>query len=289
MNRSQVNQGSYILLQNSISDSNSNAYKLTGFNLEAKPPIQLKLEQVSYTEKLTVQAKHKLPEYPILQDISFEVCEGSRIAIVGPTGAGKSYLLRLLNRLCEPTNGKIYFENREYRQIAAQSLRQSVILVSQEPKLLGMSVREALAYPLVLRNLPSAQIQQRLSYWTEQLHIPDDWLGRTETQLSTGERQIVNLTRGLVIEPKILLLDEPTSSLDNGTASQVIEVLNKLYEKHRTTILMVNHQLNVVQQFCTGLLYLQQGRLITNQTASQINWNNLQQSLKAKADDDFEF
>lgn len=255
-----------------------------------KPQIQLKLEQVSYTEKLTAQAKHKLPEYPILQDISFEVYEGDRIAILGPTGAGKSYLLRLLNRLCEATNGKIYFDNREYRQIAVKELRQSVILVSQEPKLLGMSVREALAYPLILRNLPKPQIQQRLSYWMEQLHIPDDWLGRTETQLSNGQRQLVNLARGLVIQPKILLLDEPTSNLDSSSAERIIEMLNQLYEKHQTTILMVNHQLNLAQMFCTRLFYLQQGRLIKNQTASQINWNHLQQTLKqAQADDDFEF
>ncbi len=258
--------------------------------METKPKILLLLEQVSYTERLTAQTKHKLPEYPILQDISFEVFEGDRIAIVGPTGAGKSYLLRLLNRLCEPTNGKIYFDNRDYRQIAARSLRESVILVSQEPKLLGMSVREALAYPLILRNLPKPQIQQRLSYWMQQLHIPEEWLTRTEAQLSTGQKQLVNLTRGLVIQPKILLLDEPTSNLDLGTASRITEVLNQLYEKHQTTILMVNHQLNIAQMFCTRLLYLQQGRLITNQPASQINWNNLQETLKqAEADDDFEF
>ncbi|MEO1558776.1 MAG: methionine ABC transporter ATP-binding protein, partial [Cyanobacteria bacterium J06632_19] len=71
---------------------------------------------------------------------------------------------------------------------------------------------------------------------------------------------------------------------------RIIKILNQLYEKHQTTILMVNHQLNVAQNFCTRLLYLQQGRLVTNQTASQVNWNNLQQSLQqAEAEDDFDF
>ncbi|MBF2018370.1 MAG: ATP-binding cassette domain-containing protein [Rivularia sp. T60_A2020_040] len=258
--------------------------------METNQPIQLRLEQVSLVEKLTTQTKHKLPEYQILQDISFEICEGDRAAIVGPTGAGKSYLLRLLNRLWEPTSGKIYLENREYRQIPVIELRQSITLVAQETKLLGMSVKDALIYPLTLRNLSKPQIEQRLSYWMEQLHIPNNWLSRTEVQLSTGERQLVNLVRGLVIQPKILLLDEPTSSLDLVTAERVIEVLNQLYEKHQTTIVMVNHQLNIAEMFCTRLLYLQQGRLITNQTASQINWNNLQENLKqAETDDDFEF
>jgi D-methionine transport system ATP-binding protein len=257
--------------------------------LESKPPI-LRLEQVSYAEKLTTQAKHKLPEYPILQDISFEVDRGDRIAIVGATGAGKSYLLRLLNRLCEPTSGKIYLENREYRQIPVIELRQTVTLVAQETKLLGMTVKEALTYPLMLRNLPKTQIQQRLSYWMEQLHIPQEWLTRTEMQLSGGQRKLVNLVRGLVIEPQILLLDEPTSNLDVGTTERVIEILNRLYEKHQMTICLVNHQLDIAQMFCTRLLYLQQGRLMTNQTAPQINWNNLQENLKqAETDDDFEF
>ena len=86
------------------------------------------------------------------------------------------------------------------------------------------------------------------------------------------------------------MLDEPTSNLDLKTAERIIKILNQLYEKHQTTILMVNHQLNVAQNFCTRLLYLQQGRLVTNQTASQINWNNLQQSLQqAEAEDDFDF
>ena len=172
--------------------------------METKHHYLLRLEQVSYTEKLTTQSKHKLPEYPILQNISFDIYEGDRVAIVGASGAGKSYLLRLLNRLCEPTTGKIYLENREYRQIHSRELRQSVVLVPQEPKLLGMSVREALSYPLVLRNLPKHEIQERLSYWIEQLHIPQDWLSRTETQLSSGQRQLVNLARGFVVLPKIL-------------------------------------------------------------------------------------
>ncbi|MBE9215887.1 ATP-binding cassette domain-containing protein [Plectonema cf. radiosum LEGE 06105] len=258
--------------------------------MESKQPIQLRLEQVSLVETLTTQTKHKLPEYQILQDISVEIYQGDRVAIVGPTGAGKSYLLRLLNRLWEPTSGKIYLENREYRQIPVLELRQSITLVAQETKLLGMSVKDALIYPLRLRNLSKPQIEERLSYWMEQLHIPNDWLGRTEVQLSTGQRQLVNLARGLVIQPKILLLDEPTSSLDLVTAQRVIEVLNQVYEKHQTTIVMVNHQLNIAKMFCTQLLYLQQGRLITNQTACQINWENLQQNLKeAETDDDFEF
>ncbi|MEC4819533.1 MAG: ATP-binding cassette domain-containing protein [Scytonema sp. PMC 1069.18] len=247
---------------------------------------QLRLEQVSLFASLKTQVQDSHQGYPILQDISFEVFEGDRIAIVGPSGAGKTYLLRLLNRLSEPSDGKIYLENREYSQIPVLQLRSSVTLVLQEPKLLGMSVREALAYPLVLRGLPKQIIQQRVSYWIEQLQIPDDWLGRTELQLSAGQRQLVAITRALVIQPKILLLDEPTSALDIAQAEYIVNLVNQLAQNHQMSILMVNHQLELCQKFCDRLLYLNQGRLINNQDASSIDWANLREML-TKAKDEF--
>lgn len=245
---------------------------------------QLRLEQVNLFAKLKAQ----LQGYPILQDISFEVAAGDRIAIIGPSGAGKTHLLRLLNRLSEPSSGKIYLENQEYCQIPVVQLRQQVTLVLQESKLLGMTVQQALAYPLVLRGLPKQTIQQRVIDGIEQLQIPDDWLGRTEVQLSAGQRQIVAIARALIIQPKILLLDEPTSTLDTSTAARLIQVLTKLNQNHQTTILMVNHQLELAQMFCTRLLHLQQGKLVAFQTASVVDWANIRTSL-IQAQDDFGF
>ncbi|QSJ17125.1 ATP-binding cassette domain-containing protein [Nostoc sp. UHCC 0702] len=236
---------------------------------------QLRVEQVNLFTKL----KSNQQGYPILQNISFEVFPGECIAIVGPSGAGKTSLLRLINRLNEPTNGKIYLENQEYRQIPVMQLRQAVTLVLQESKLLGMTAQQALAYPLVLRGLPKQTIQQRVNYWVEQLHIPSDWLGRTEVQLSAGQRQLVAIARALVIQPKMLLLDEPTSAIDIGTASNLMQVLTQVSQTHQMTILMANHQLDLAQIFCTRLLHLQQSRLLADQTASQIDWANLKDSL----------
>ncbi len=243
------------------------------------PRVSLRLEQVNLFTKLKTQLPGNQKGYPILEDITFEVLPEQCIAIVGPSGAGKTALLHLINRLIEPTSGKIYLENQEYCQIPVIQLRQVVTLVLQESKLLGMTVQQALAYPLVLRGLPKQTIQQRISYWIEQLHIPNDWLGRTEVQLSAGQRQLVAIARALVIQPKILLLDEPTSALDVGTAFHLMEVLTQLAHTHHTTILMINHQLELAQIFSTRLLHLQQGRLLADQRASEINWVNLRDSL----------
>ncbi|OUL26324.1 ATP-binding cassette domain-containing protein [Nostoc sp. 106C] len=243
------------------------------------PKAILRLEQINLFTKLKTQISGNHKGYPILQDITFEVIPGDRIAIIGPAGAGKTALFKLINRLIEPTSGKIFLENQEYHQIPVVQLRQVVTLVLQEFKLLGMTVEQALAYPLVLRGLPKQTIQQRVSHWVEQLHIPNDWLERTEVQLSAGQRQLVAIARALVIQPKILLLDEPTSALDAGTASRLMEVLTQMALTHDTTILMVNHQLELAQLFCTRLLHLEKGRLLADQTASEINWFNLRASL----------
>lgn len=235
----------------------------------------LRLEQVNLYAKLKTQ----LQGYPLLRDISFDVSVGDRLAIIGPSGAGKTSLLRLLNRLAEPTSGKIYLENKEYHQIPVAQLRQVVTLVLQEPKLLGMTVQQALAYPLVLRSLSKETIQQRVSHWTEQLQIPNDWLGRTELQLSVGQKQLVAIARALVIQPKILILDEPTSNLDIGIASHLMQALTQLTQTHQTTVLMVNSQLDIAKMFCNRILYLHQGCLLVNQAPSEIDWFDLQQRL----------
>lgn len=248
----------------------------------------LKLEQVSLSSKLNTKANNSLPGYTILQDISFEVIEGQRIGIVGATGAGKTFLLRLLNRLSEPTSGKIYFENRDYTQIPVLHLRQQIVLIPQESKLLGMTVLDALSYPLVLRGLPKQEIQQRVSMWVEQLQIPDDWLLRSELQLSAGQKQLVALARALLTQPKILLLDEPTSALDIGTAQRLLQILSQLSETQNTTVIMVNHQLDLVKDFANRVLHLSQGRLLANSAVPQIDWTTLKNNIiQAENEDDF--
>lgn len=236
---------------------------------------QLQLKQVS----LVTSVGRTVTGIPILTDISFKVFQGDRIAVIGPSGAGKTSLLRLLNRLSDPTSGAIYLENQDYQKIPVLQLRRQVMLVLQEPKLLGMTVKEALAYPLTLQQLPERQIQERVDACRERLHIPADWLERTELQLSVGQRQLVALARALVIQPKILLLDEPTSALDAGLASHVLSVLADLAGQDKMTILMVNHQLDMAQLFCKRVLYFQNGQLHQDTPVAQIDWKQLRETL----------
>ncbi len=247
--------------------------QLNGSRLIKSSPhkSQLRLEQVSL--------KAPIGSHYLLNDISFEVFQGDFLGIVGASGAGKTTLLRLLNRLTEVSQGKILFEDREIRQVPVVPLRQQITLVPQESKLLGMTVRQALAYPLVLRKLDRKTIDQRLQAGLEQFHIPSEWLDRTEVQLSVGQRQLVAIARSLILQPKVLLLDEPTSALDAGRAEYVLSVLQELTKTTALTILMVNHQLEWVERFCNRLLGLNQGRVTQDLPTTQVNWSEVKQIL----------
>lgn len=236
-----------------------------------KQAYKLRLENIGWATKSGIH---------LLRDLSFAVDPGEKVAIIGPSGAGKTSLLRVLNRLTSPTTGSIYLEKRHYREISVLKWRTEVTLVLQESKLLGMSVGEAIAYPLQLRGLRPAEISERISYWMGKLHVPQDWLSRTELQLSVGQRQLVAIARALAIEPKVLLLDEPTSALDSGKGVQLLKALQLLADRG-TTILMANHQLDIARDFCTRVLHLQSGFLVADVASAEVDWAGLRESLIA--------
>lgn len=215
----------------------------------------------------------------LLADISLDIFVGKRLAIVGSSGAGKTSVLRLLNRLSEFTSGSIVFDNQDLRKVRAEKLRQEVVLVPQEPKLLGMRIKEAITYPLVLQKLPRAEINSRLEYWLGVLNIPEDWLDRHELQLSLGQRQLVAMARALVMQPKILLLDEPTSALDIGRAHHLLNVLSELASGAAMAVVIVNHQLELVEQFSDRVLYLRQGRQMWNHLTRDVDWQQLREQI----------
>lgn len=217
---------------------------------------------------------------PLLTDISFALAAGESITLTGITGAGKSTLLRLLNRLSEPTSGQILFNGEDYRSIDPMALRKRIMLVSQEPKLLGMKVREALAYPLQLQSLATEEIKQRIVTITEQLEIPNDWFDRSELQLSVGQRQIIAIARGLITQPQILLLDEPIANLDFSTAEKVLTAIANINKSQQMGTIIVNHQLELAARFSDRLLYLQDGKLLLNKLSNSVDWQNLQQQIR---------
>lgn len=215
----------------------------------------------------------------ILKDLSFTVEAGDFIALVGPSGAGKTSLLRLMNRLAEASSGTIRFEGQDIKQLAAVSLRRQVALVNQESRLLGMSVQAALGYPLRLQGRPPAEITAAIAHWTEQMNIPADWLARTAVNLSLGQQQRVAIARTLLSEPKILLLDEPTSSQDVGYSEFLLGRLAEWTRQGQLTVIMANHQIDLAARYVNRLWHLEAGRLIADRPATAVDWPQLRQSL----------
>ena len=234
------------------------------------PPL-LALEQVSL--------KAPIGQNLILDSISLKIDPGEFVALLGPSGAGKSSLLKLMNRLKSASSGAIHLRGKAIETLPVIELRQQVMLVGQACRLLGMTVTEALHYPLKLQAIAKTQRTDRVVAWLEQLHFPKEWLDRTELELSGGQQQLVAIARALVAEPAVLLLDEPTSAQDLGTATRILSVIQTQVKDRGLSVIMSNHQLDLAQMFCDRVLYLESGRLVKAQSADEVDWQALRQTL----------
>ncbi|MCY7332591.1 MAG: ATP-binding cassette domain-containing protein [Pseudanabaena sp. CAN_BIN31] len=229
------------------------------------------------TNQVSYQTKFRT----LLTDISVAIAQGSKTALIGATGSGKTTFLRLLNRLTDPSAGIISLNGENIQEIPIQTLRRRVLLVPQEPSLLGMTVTEAIAYPLKLQNFTQSEIDTRSQKWLEKLQIERKLLNRSELELSLGQRQCVAIARALMMEPEILLLDEPTSALDRGLSHLLLDTLTELTQLPQpVTVVMINHQLDLVQTWCDRLICLHKGQLVQDTEASLVNWQDIDDLLR---------
>lgn len=235
--------------------------------------MQLQVEQVSFAPGRASKTGMSIGAFERLRNVSFGVNKGDRIALVGASGSGKTSLLRLLNRLAEPSHGWIEFEGQRLPAIPVLQLRQRILLVAQEPKLFGMTVRAALSYPLNLRNLKD--IDQRINAYVERMKIPREWLDRTESELSTGERQWIAIARGLICQPEVLLLDEPIANLDANRSEQLLSILAQI----DCTVFAVTHQFEWAERFSNRVLQLQHGQLVRDEKHDRVDWQDVRKVI----------
>ncbi len=153
----------------------------------------------------------------LLQDISFELQAGEVTALLGNPGSGKTSLLQLINGLKSPSQGEIQWQGKPLSEQSPIALRRQIAWLPQQPRLLGMTGKKAIAYPLQLQGLNSSEIQQRLETWIDILKIPLPWLEQREEQLSQPAIQAIALVRSLVMEPQLILLDNPWPKTLNTT------------------------------------------------------------------------
>ncbi len=207
------------------------------------------------------------PDTTAVHDISFTIETGEMVALVGPSGAGKTTLIRLLIAEEAPSNGTISIANWDITNIRRQDiplLRRQIGVVFQDFKLLPQrTAAENVAFALEVVGTDTATIKKIVP---EVLAI----VGLEKKhhlfphQLSGGEQQRVVIARALAHRPKILIADEPTGNLDSGNAQEIIQLLKKINE-FKTTVLLVTHNLEAVRRLKTRVLTLENGRLTGDQ------------------------
>jgi ATP-binding cassette subfamily B protein len=208
-------------------------------------------------------------EPAVLQEVSFEVAPGERVGIAGATGAGKTTLVSLLTRFYDPTAGAILLDGVALREYKLADLRQQFGIVLQEPVLLSTSVAENIAYArpgATPAEIVSAAKAASAHEFIDRLPQGYDTLvGERGMRLSGGERQRISLARAFLRDAPILILDEPTSSVDLGTEAEILRALDDLM-RGRTT-LMIAHRLDTLAH-CDSRIELVDGRVVKyDQTA----------------------
>lgn len=202
-------------------------------------------------------------ERPILQDVSFEVLPGQRIGIVGPSGTGKTTILNLMLRLYDPQEGKVSLDGYDLRQLRQQAFRRHLALVTQEPFLFNDTVRHNILFGRLDATDEEIETAARLANAHDFIvDLPqgyDTLVGERGVKLSGGQKQRICIARAFLANPKVLLLDEATASVEPGSEALIQAALERLMQG-RTTVI-VTHRLSLVRD-CDRILVIDEGRVI---------------------------
>jgi ATP-binding cassette subfamily B protein len=207
----------------------------------------------------------------ILKQVSFEVQPGQQVAIVGASGSGKSTLISLILRLYDPNSGRILIDGQDLREYTLDSLRQQISVVLQDSILFAASIRENIAYGKW--GASQAEIEQAAKLAKAHefiINLPDGYdsiLGERGCTLSGGQRQRIAIARAAIRQAPIIILDEPTTGLDNASERSVITALNHLAQG-KTTFL-ISHNLRAAEG-ADLILYVEGGRILERGTHSQL-------------------
>lgn len=244
--------------------------------IDAKPEITEKENPVDLPDlkgDLTVRnlTFSYLPGYPVLKDISFSVKAGEMLGIVGRSGAGKTTLVNVLARLYDPEAGEILLDGVNIKDLSLRTLRKNIAMVSQETYIFMGTVAENIAYakPDATREeiIQAAVLASAHDFICKMPDGYDTMIGSSGRSLSGGERQRISIARALLADPKILILDEATASLDTETEKNIQEALNQLV-KNRTT-LSIAHRLSTLRD-ADSLIVLDHGAITESGTHQEL-------------------
>lgn len=203
----------------------------------------------------------------IVDSVSLRVRTSDVVAIIGHSGSGKSSFLRLLNRLDEPTEGTVFLDSTDYREIDPQELRRRIGLIPQDPALSRGTVVENVALGARVRDEPVDE--ERVAALLERMGL-EGYEDRAVDDLSGGERQRVSIARTLYVDPELLLLDEPTAHLDTTTEEQIEDLLAELIREDDLTCVLVTHDTAQARRLGDRVVEFVDGRVAAEGTPTEV-------------------
>ncbi len=213
-------------------------------------------------EHVTKEFKTKDSSLEALKDVNFEINEGEIFGIIGFSGAGKSTLVRCINLLEIPTEGSVFFEGTDITTLSEKKLRrirQGIGMIFQQFNLLSQrTVISNICYPLEIAGVKKKKAREKALELLELVDLSDK-ANAFPAQLSGGQKQRVAIARALATNPKVLLCDEATSALDPITTRSILELLKKINEELKVTIVVITHEMKVVEQICDRVAVMSEG------------------------------
>ena len=216
--------------------------------------------------------------FTAVDGVSLQVAEGETFAVVGESGCGKTTLARLLTRLIEPDSGEIYFAGQDLLSLGGAQLRaarRQMQMVFQDPFASldpRMRVGEIVAEPLAIHEpgLSKAERNARVAAMLQRVGLSEDALQRYPHEFSGGQRQRIGIARALILRPRLVVADEPVSSLDVSVGAQVLLLLQELQREFGLTYIFISHSLPVVAQLATRIAVMRAGKFVELGAAEQI-------------------
>jgi len=201
----------------------------------------------------------------ILKDINLRVEKGELLGIIGPNGSGKTTLLRAITRVVKPKKGSVFLEGKDIWQMSFKGLAKKIAVVPQSLSANFISVEEFVLLGRIphykkfqfLETDKDKEIAQKALELTDTFKLKD----RPLLEISGGERQLVLIARALAQQPRLLLLDEPTTHLDITHQVRILDLIKRLNKETELTVIMVLHDLNLASEYCRRLVLLNEGRI----------------------------
>lgn len=222
----------------------------------------------------TFQTSHG--DLEVLKDINLQIKDGEIFGIIGLSGAGKSTLVRCINYLEKPTTGSVTLDDKTLGQLKPKELlktRQSIGMIFQGFNLLAQrSALKNVCFPLEIAGIPKGKAQQRAVELLDLVGLADK-ADTYPNQLSGGQKQRVAIARALATSPKVLLCDEATSALDPNTTRSILELLQNINKALGVTIIIVTHEMQVIQQICHRVAVIDHSRIVETGEVSKIFLN----------------